>query len=213
MDISTLRLIQLIQEANKLINSKVRGSDEDIKLVLDKITDIIVNSNYECKASTKTRCAKCGAVDLKDWVKLECGHKMCGYECLKLNVEDFTSNYQYHYSGVLCPKETCFREINVNILIKAYVSKDEFYRRFEPKIECNICYSEHSVSEFVTLDCDHRFCEGCFRSFFLNLILEGKISRDNFACPNCQTEIDTQILLSRSTPEEKEKLEQFFIRT
>jgi ariadne-1 len=69
--------------------------------------------------------------------------------------------------------------------------------------ECGICGDEHPIEDMLTLQCDHRFCKGCFLLFCEHKIKEAAVKADQLACPcdDCDKDISIHELRA-NLPEE-----------
>jgi len=66
----------------------------------------------------------------------------------------------------------------------------------EEKCECNICYDEHEIKNFIKLDCGHQFCKDCIKKSLQNEI------KTTLCSAFCRTEIKTFELYEENTKAE-----------
>ncbi|CAG9330989.1 unnamed protein product [Blepharisma stoltei] len=213
MDPSVIKIAMYIRQLNEIMDSK-QYSKAKCKEVLDKIGPLLKNSQYQCipKIIFNFDCANCHTKDLKKRIKLTCNHFICSPDCLKNLIEKITNGNIKEWRTSGCPVEGCAKEIPKEIIALGYGGPDELDKLLEPLLQCGICTMSKRASEFITLDCDHRYCEECFRGYFADLITQGKTSREHFVCPECSDEIDMQIITSRLSVEEREKLETYLLK-
>lgn len=66
------------------------------------------------------------------------------------------------------------------------------------ELECGICFEEKNVDkEFITLECEHKFCKDCLEGYINTEIQKGEYIHNqnkNVSCPNCKNDIDLQII-------------------
>lgn len=61
--------------------------------------------------------------------------------------------------------------------------------------DCGVCFSTKPVeSDAITLVCEHRFCKECIQENISTLVNQGKFSRKDIVCPQCNKEIEPQII-------------------
>ena len=147
---------------------------------------------------------------------LPCGHRICSAECLQELIRKQTENRIENYSITKCL--VCDEKIPRELLCKAFGGEDSFRnsirlssRMFEPKLLCEFCYIELPASDFITLECNHRACQACMKSFVESFINEGKVGKD-ISCPHCQAEIDYHIISNVIDSETQTKYDNFLMR-
>ena len=60
---------------------------------------------------------------------------------------------------------------------------------------CGICGENKNIeAEFITLECDHRFCKECLMDFISLKVTECKCGENEIACPECQKAISPHII-------------------
>lgn len=61
--------------------------------------------------------------------------------------------------------------------------------------DCAICGEKKIISkDFITLDCNHRYCKDCVKDLAVNKIKEMKCSKNDISCPECKEPISIYIL-------------------
>ena len=68
------------------------------------------------------------------------------------------------------------------------------------------------VSEGLTLECDHRFCYACMKSYTINLIESAQVSEETLKCPSCIQPLTLYEIEDIVGPELYEKYEKFLLR-
>lgn len=162
-----------------------------------------------------TACIQCSEVKICG-IRLLCKHWICSPECFHSLIASQTENRIDKHSICVCP--TCKSKIPRE-LIKDLYGGDENLRKairvcsrqFEPKILCEFCYMEKPAGDFITLNCDHRACEDCMKSFVESFIIEGKTGKD-ISCPQCLMEIDYNIIVNVVDQETRDKYDRFLLR-
>jgi hypothetical protein len=66
----------------------------------------------------------------------------------------------------------------VQLLNPDYHPASEVYRS-----RCPICFDDYPLSEMITLDCLHRLCLDCFKSYCESKINENEVLSDQLCCP------------------------------
>jgi IBR domain, a half RING-finger domain len=148
--------------------------------------------------------------------KLSCEHFLCSDNCFNSLISEKTEGMLERYSLVAC--KVCCVKIDKELLIKLYGSEENFRReinisskRFEKKLSCGCCSLDKPVSEFVTLECEHRMCKECFKEYLKVLVSEGKVGED-VLCFECSKTIDYNIIVHALDIEMREKYDKFMLR-
>jgi hypothetical protein len=118
-----------------------------------------------------------------------------------------------------CLKCQCGEKISTKCT-KAAFGGDEKFRQalnevskeFEPKIECTICFEEKHISDFKTLECEHRYCIDCLK-MGIEIMIQDGIVGDQIMCEKCKTVVDPHIIINLIDPETKEKYDDFLLRS
>jgi hypothetical protein len=95
--------------------------------------------------------------------------------------------------------------------IKAHYKTNKHQKNIEKEekqnetYDCEICFVDYPLSEFVTLPCNHKYCKHCIQHILKIKIEEKKVR--NIICPhdNCTSEISFAIIKEILTPEMFEK--------
>ena len=74
------------------------------------------------------------------------------------------------------------------------------------RLECPICASKISISQFITLDCNHKACIQCLKSWFQAKFELGQIDLNSFSCFSCKKVIDPLILETILGPKKFKKI-------
>jgi hypothetical protein len=69
-----------------------------------------------------------------------------------------------------------------------------------PKFDCEICLVQFSINQSITLDCNHRFCSSCMKSY-LNTLMKESSFANKIGCPKCNALISYETLKSNSDPD------------
>ena len=160
-------------------------------------------------------CQVCSSELSKAPIVLDCLHCLCSLNCLESLVDSQLSGNLGNFANLACP---CSERISRSVVIEAYggqanfkVISKEVSKKFEPKLTCPICESELPASSFITLECDHRYCEDCIRMSIEILISEGSVG-DSIVCPMCDNVIYYMIIINLIDEGTKEKYDDFLIR-
>lgn len=93
--------------------------------------------------------------------------------------------------------------------------QDEFEREEETRNKtalCEICSENKKIAtDFITFDCDHRFCKECVESLALTSIESMKCSSDDLTCPTCAKPISIFILKNVLKEEDFKKYDNFVV--
>ena len=79
--------------------------------------------------------------------------------------------------------------------------------------KCLICYNFFRINSIVTVNCFHKFCYECFRIYLHDLIINGKVSRDQLSCPECNEPLDTMIVQRNVSSDDWDKISIFSLNT
>jgi IBR domain, a half RING-finger domain len=144
-----------------------------------------------------SECCNCLEIKQCEYI-LDCSHCICTETCFKDLVSEQISNRLENYAQLACPK--CQAKIPKAFLLKIYHGEQNFRnqiclssKKFEPKITCKVCYIDKESSEFITLNCDHRFCKICLDQI-VNILLNKKQIGQQICCPDCKVIVDYSII-------------------
>lgn len=189
-------LLRFVEKINKVLKTKIinETTETELKTLSNKISksiyciDLKINDIY---------CEFCQSICDSSLIPLPCSHSICSERCL-YDLISYQLGSNYHlYDKVRC---MCGLYIPPNIILKAYDSFPSLnYKRHqsalnaEPSINCDICYVVKKISEFLTLECDHRFCSECIKSHIQSNLKQGLFGDKN-TCPGCPVAIDHNII-------------------
>lgn len=126
-------------------------------------------------------------------VSLNCGHNYCNFCILALIKENLNKD---PFSLIRCG--LCHSIIPDSILHSAFYGKKYFVEYQQqvidntilcPKFSCQICLAEITVSEGITLSCDHRFCKSCISGYLTEKIKNFEVTEKDLVCPQCDKPI------------------------
>mmetsp|Transcript_1773 Transcript_1773/g.1877 ORF Transcript_1773/g.1877 Transcript_1773/m.1877 type:complete len:536 (-) Transcript_1773:155-1762(-) len=69
------------------------------------------------------------------------------------------------------------------------------------KLDCEICCNTYAMDQIRSLECDHRFCEGCLQRFIRNNLKESKVTDREMICMklSCDKPISSFVIQSLLT--------------
>ncbi|OMJ80951.1 hypothetical protein SteCoe_18657 [Stentor coeruleus] len=167
---------------------------EEMKAKLPKCTEckenlIEIELGCECQL-----CLKCCKSIIKDFLYKE--DPMNDPVCIKHNIM-VPRMYIYQAFG------------GQNFFIKEQEKAIDFMI-LSPKFVCEICLLEFSINQSITLDCDHRFCGKCMKSY-LNTLMKESSYANKIGCPKCNEFIHYEALKSNSDPDIFERFLKFTV--
>lgn len=188
----------------------------NIYLMLKKTSTVC---EISIATSACARCARCGELaSPTDSIKLPCADVICTPQCLKELVNGCTNGDIRDYHFTMCPKEGV--AVPREIVIIGFGGEEEFIQALnvansanEPILMCGICCEDKRMGEFITFDCNHRFCCDCTKELLLNPINEGKVNEEILACPEDNIPININIILNLLNSDEKDKFDRFLLNT
>lgn len=193
----------------KKANSNV--IDEQDAGVRDMCTFAMFN---KVKAKLKFMCGRPGCIQIP---MMNCEHYFC--RCLFRRLLTSSANLALPIKKFRC---ACLGNIDERLAIQELQSMkpdDEGYQKLSAKLGqdssakfvCRICLETIIIEGGVTLECDHRFCSGCFRDYMANLIAEAKVKA--LFCPEgCKDEIPEATIQAHLPVEAKERLDEHRLR-
>ena len=149
-------------------------------------------------------------------IPLSCNHYICTGNCYNTLIKSQIDGNLSLYNQLACP---CGAKIPKTITTQVFGGEEIFTKtliatsvQFEPMIVCNICGENYRAGEFITLDCDHRYCKTCITSQVKILVDEGKVGNE-ISCPECQKPVEPLIIFNILDPETKDKYDKFLLRS
>ena len=189
-------LLIFVEKLNKVLKSKNinEATETDLKILSHKISqsnyciDLKINNIY---------CEFCQSICESSLIPLPCSHSICSEKCfVDLITHQLGVNYHL-YDKVRC---MCGQYIPQLIILEFYKSfpgldyeRQQSALNAEPSLNCDICYIVKKISEFLTLECDHRFCRECVRGHVEGNLKQGLFG-DKMVCPACPCQIDHNII-------------------
>ena len=164
--------------------------------------DKSVQNSKPCKTILFDICKLC--LIQQTLISLTCRHSSC-QKCMK---NEFLKQKNLILEGkVRC--WACLDYVDFNLVYFAFGGTAEVqflklqmnYKVQIPRYQCEICYFDFSVEEFITLDCEHRFCRTCIVLHISSLVIEKKVSRSDFCCPKCNEYISPHIIRAQCSDE------------
>jgi uncharacterized CHY-type Zn-finger protein len=125
---------------------------------------------------------------------LSCACNICT-SCLLAHIkESVLSNPLSPIKCKICEADV----IPTELIYKVFTSKAAFVNFQEnsilaPRFECPICMVPTLVEGSVTIDCEHRFCEKCFKAYLEQLFNAG-VDASSINCPDCSVIIPNDII-------------------
>ena len=132
----------------------------------------------------------CNVCKTNQGLSIGCSHLYCK-SCLLLYIKKVLSENPLEsikcHCGLIIPEQLIIesfggRAVYLNAKERA---TDFLFGINDATFACGICMIRFTVSESITLDCDHRFCGQCMQDYFKERIMSSNVSEDNFTCPEC----------------------------
>ena len=205
---------------------------------IEKFSKLVKISNCSLGIKVKPlgkKCLHCGKYipqsDFPRSIGLWCNpidHLMCSSQCLKRHALICTNFTLLDLNYVTCPK--CWSSIHTEQINEAFNNKLEQFQsdacdrallsllneegkeQLESKFNCEICMSNFKVSDGITLDCDHRFCVECMKSYTMGQIESAQVSDKNLICPKCRHPMTLYEVEDIVGPEMFEKYQRFLLK-
>ena len=159
-------------------------------------------------------CILCYRESTESTIVLECGHYFCSLNCIQVLIEDQLGGNLGKYDSLKCQ---CGEKFPTKCIKAAYGGEEKFReilnevcRRFEPQLECPICFDNLPASDFITLGCEHRYCVNCLKLSTKLLLQDGHYFED-IKCYKCAHVIDPYIILALIDSETKQQYENFLL--
>jgi hypothetical protein len=159
------------------------------------------------KAEFTCRCHKPAYTRLNS-----CDHSVCASCCQAYIIEQHSSP-SFNIEAVGCPK--CMTAIPSSVMLNLiFTSEADFKAKTRPMFECSICLVKSKVEDSITLDCEHRFCEGCIKDYISHLVRSDNVDSTKLVCPSdrCSQEISDTILHALLSQDVFDKLVEFRLR-
>lgn len=206
-------------EKNKITEDKKLMLYYDLEALSFYIRKHNLDLSVVCNITSK-ECNVCGEpikkISLFRAIKFQCNHLCCSKECLQ-NFVKYSNEYLTDYQETKCL--ICNKYILPQIIEEAFGGKDNFAlicEEYEDKraarFVCKMCYTELRVDQGITLNCDHRYCPTCIKTFAEAMIDQCSVSEDQLACPECGISIGPIILKMLLTHDYYEKYSKFILR-
>ena len=161
------------------------------------------------------KCCYCSGVGV-DCIHLDCGHLICSKECFQELGNNFTAGDLKEIFNLICPR--CGQKVPLSTIQEAYGGPENLQHQIqlrdkavEPRFTCKICFEESPVSEGVTLECEHRFCQVCTEAYLRDKIQNAQVAENNLVCPDCGEHINPQIIKAQVDESTFLKFERFSI--
>lgn len=227
------------QFLSETLNNKSKAlATQMLPTFLQKLSKFLEFNNSELRIKVKPlgkQCLHCGKYiptsNLHNAIGLWCNateHLMCNVKCLQRHALVCTNFTLLDLNYVTCPK--CWTSIHSDQILEAFGDKfeqiqsdacdkalymlldEEGKKEMEPKFTCEVCLLKSDVAEGITLECDHRFCMPCMKSYTTNLIEEAQVGETNLKCPNCSQPMTSYEVEEIVGPEVFEKYQKFLLR-
>jgi hypothetical protein len=210
-----IRMMTLQEQLNEILKNP--SSVQDNKQVFIEYTSLLSRSLFRVKLQEKERsCMICGSVIGSVATILDCKHCICSQKCIESLISDQLEGNLTKYDILHCK---CGKKISTKITRRAFGGDEIFFKllsevskKYEPKLSCPICGVELPVSDFITLECDHRYCKDCISMSIEILIKEGNVGNE-INCPECQKIVDPHIILGLIDESTREKYDDFLLRS
>lgn len=213
---SQLELFTLLSyqsHINKVLKTKT--TTPKTKEIFQKFTAQLKHSTYttEIKISSIS-CEFCSNLIKSPQIILPCGHYICSEDCFQeLSFSQLQG--QYHlYDRVKC---LCNAQIPGKLTFEILKNSSEFSIKYrnseessEPSITCNICWTIKKMRNFITLNCEHRFCEDCLKQHIQELIKIGEVG-EKLVCPECPNPIEYFIVAAHIDSHLRDQYERFLM--
>ena len=203
-------LAELINRKNYTTNLKA------FTRYLSGFSALVKKFDFQCTAEVSLNlleCFHCHHQAAAGFYRVSCGHTLCSRRCLQEMLTEYFE--MLGEAGVVlckvCSQQLSLSEVTSILGTKRY-EKWAASVRPSAQFTCGICLSAFDVSDSITLDCDHRYCGSCVKSFLELAISESQVSEASLACPDCGHPIAITILQANVAPEVFEKYERFMIR-
>ena len=196
-------VIQFIDDSkiNAMVKSNMKNNKIDNNKYFPKTSYIDNNKNdnkpffqCECKQKFHQQCLRTSAKDvlsktlrISSLSKLELAQTTRQFYCTSCSQPlDFISCFtEFERQSIAENKEN----------MKAIKTLLEQDKKEKTERKCGICEEIKNVDqEFITLECEHRFCKECLQNMITLKIDEAKCSDEEMCCPLCQVSISVFII-------------------
>ena len=210
-------LLCLKEKLNESIKNQEIFRYSSKRVLFQDFCKILHSSIYRAVVELKPiYCDLCRGHLSESSLQLSCSHYICSPDCFAKLLEMQLDNKYYLYDKLNCP--TCGEKISKEITYRVYGGYDNFQRlikesseRDEVEIVCEICSTVRKASNYITLECEHRYCKDCVKQFIDDLILDGKVGID-LSCPECSKPINPHIVFAVIDNETKDRYERHYLR-
>ena len=213
-----IQLLTLQEKMCEIIKNPARAKAN--KELFLQYSNLISKSLFRPQIYMVNRvCILCGRESTESaepMILLDCGHDLCSLQCLQVLIDNQLDGNLGKYDTLKCQ---CGQKISGQCVKTAFGGEVKFRKvltevckKFEPKLDCPICGEKLPASDFITLECDHRFCVNCITMSIEILIQEGNVG-NQIMCPDCQKVVDPHIIINLIDPETKEKYDDFLLRS
>lgn len=216
VNLDLYRLMSLKDKLNTVLKSREGLQSQSTKRLFLEFSNLLNGSIYtvSIKPCFYT-CMFCENQNItENSYKLSCSHYICSDICFQSLITSQIPEGIHFYEKLQC---RCTEKIDRSSIVHLFKGLENFqkaYRyssdKFEIELECGICNIRQKASQFITLECDHRYCQNCTKTHADELIMNGKIGKD-LSCPDCAREINPQIVLMLLDKKTQEKYEKYLI--
>lgn len=206
------KLMSLQDNLNKLIKNR---NIKNHRQIFEEFCNQLSKSIYRAVATPKIqKCKFCKGKLRSNSFILNCKHWVCSTNCFKKLAKNQIGDDLILYDKLKC---LCQEQIKRKITIKVFGGPEKFrqlqqisFENHEPIFSCLICGEEKKMREFITLECEHRYCKDCVKGHLDTKISEGQVGID-ITCPECNKPVDYHIIISILDEEMKSKYEKYLL--
>ena len=208
------QLISCQQALNSLIRREPTSSS--LERLFIEFSSLIADSMYRAVVTKiLLPCEFCQKTLTPSGQGFPCGHYICSQSCFFTQISHQLGSRLSRYENLKC---ACGESIPRSCTKLLFGGEEEFKialnkseKENEPKLLCQICEGTYPASDFITFDCDHRYCQDCVKMSLDYMISEGKVGNE-ICCPECKDPVNPQIIYAILDYETKEKYDGFLIR-
>ena len=198
---------------NKVLKTKT--PTPKTREIFENFSALLKHSAYTTSLKISNfSCEFCSTIIKTPPIILPCNHYICSESCFQELALSQLQGQFHLYDRVKC---LCNAQIPSQLTFSHLKSITEFsinYRKCvegsEPAVTCSICFTIKKMRNFITLSCEHRYCEECLKQYIQGLIKTGQVG-DSLVCPECQKAIEYHIAASLIDPQTKDQYERFLM--
>ncbi|OMJ79306.1 hypothetical protein SteCoe_20730 [Stentor coeruleus] len=159
------------------------------------------------------KCTECNENNQE--INLSCECKLCN-NCCKSMIKNFLylenpiNDPVCKKHKIIIPKTFIYQVFGDKTFFIKEQEKAIDYLILSPKFICEICLGEFNVNQSITLDCDHRFCSLCIKTY-LNICMNNYSFAIKIGCPKCGFKISYEILKCNSGLDDFERYLKFSV--